>query len=125
MIRRNLLVLAATAIVTIGGPAAGQDTDQCRPVTLTSDDAGREIRHIDVHGDGASHGDMRIGTRRLLDEAGNEVGHRRWIGIALNAPPGEEERSEILTNIVFKLGDGQLHVQTLPGVPSTPPMLRY
>lgn len=111
---RHLPVPAATvAAFSIAGPAVAQDPAKCQPMTLMSDNVDRSIQHIDVHKDGGSRGDWRIGYRRLLDGDGNEIGYRRWVAVALNAPPGEKERSEIIANLILKLPDGQIHVQNL------------
>lgn len=107
---RSLLAAAVFALST--GLAMAQDPGKCQPMTLKSDDVEKAIHHVDVHEEGASRGDWRVGHRRLLDEDGNEVGYRRWVAVALDPPPGKGDRSEIIANIVLVLPDGRIHIQT-------------
>ena len=105
------VVFASTTLAICTSTALA--SQHCNPMTLTSDDTGRSVDYIDTATDGVSKGDMRIGTRRLLDESGEVVGYRRWLSIALDGPAGDGERSEVFSSLVISLSDGQIHLQTL------------
>jgi len=96
-------------------------------MTLASDNTGRSVEYVDVKEDGTGRGDMRIGTRRPLDEDGQVIGYRRWITIALDDPPDAGGKSEVFASLVLNLDDGQLHLQTLAdtsrGIHETEPSL--
>ncbi len=119
---------AALAAVTFALPIPSSLAGgACKPMTLTSDNTGRSVDYIDVKDDGTGRGDMRIGTRRLLDEDGQVVGYRRWIAIALDNPPDASSKSEVFASLVLNLDNGQLHLQTLAdtsrGIHETEPSL--
>ncbi len=107
----NAIAIAAAAFAWPMSP--GLAANACQPMTLTSDNTGRSVDYVDVAADGVNKGDVRIGTRRLLDEGGQVVGYRRWVTVALDDPADPDGKSEAFSSLVLNLPDGQLHVQTL------------
>jgi hypothetical protein len=121
-IHQPLRVLGlSTAILGLGTVApAAQTPDACAPFTVTSDGSQRTVEYFDIGNDGPGAGDMRIGRRALIDEAGNSVGHHRWVLVHLDPPPGSGERSESYGMHVLSLDDGQIHYQVLTEVVESP-----
>lgn len=120
MTNRRLCVLALScALVGNGAVAHAQATDACAPFTVVSGDE-RSVQHLDFGDDGPGPGDMRIGRRSLVDEAGNDRGHYRWVIIGLDASPEAGDLGESYGIHVMNLPDGQVHFQFLTEVVSAP-----
>ena len=122
MMNQTLRVLAlTTAILGFNTVAAGaQTSDACTPFTVMSDGSQRTVEYFDIGDEGPGAGDMRIGRRALINEAGDSVGYHRWVLIHLDAPPGPGERSESYGMHVLNLDDGQIHYQVLTEVVESP-----
>ncbi len=91
---RSLFAATLVAVFTTGTAATAQDPGACEPFTLVTAGGNRAVEFVDVGSDGPGPGDMRIGYRSFVDQAGNPAGHLRWITTVLNEPgddgtPGE------------------------------------
>lgn len=103
----------------VGNAAIAEATDACAPFTVMSGEE-RSVQHLDFGGDGPGPGDMRIGRRSLVDDAGSARGHYRWVIFGLDASPGADDLGESYGIHVMNLPDGQIHFQFLTGVVSAP-----
>ena len=110
----------STAVLGLNAVAAhSQTSDACAPFTVSAGDE-RSVEYVDHGNEGPGPGDLRIGRRALVDEAGNTVGYHRWVLINLDAPPGAGERSEYYGNHVLNLDEGQIYYQVLAQVVGPP-----
>jgi hypothetical protein len=122
MTHNQLLSGLAVSTVVLGFGAAGvhsQTSDACAPFTVMGGSE-RSVEYLDLGNDGPGSGDMRIGRRALVDEAGNSVGYHRWVIVNLDAPPGPGARSESYSTHVLNLADGQIYYQVLAEVTKPP-----
>ena len=101
----------STAVLGLNAVAAhSQTSDACAPFTVSAGDE-RSVEYVDHGNEGPGPGDLRIGRRALVDEAGNTVGYHRWVLISLDAPPGSGYGTHVLN-----LDDGQIHYHILSEV---------
>jgi hypothetical protein len=122
MTNNRVLRALAMSIAVLGlNPVAAhsQTTDACASFTVSAGDE-RSVEYLDQGAEGPSPGDLRVGRRTLVDEAGNPVGYHRWVHIILDAPPGAGERSENYGNHVLNLDEGQIYYQVLAEVVGPP-----
>ncbi len=113
------LALAASVLGLNAMAAHSQTTDACASFTVSAGDE-RSVEYLDEGAEGPSPGDLRIGRRALVDEAGDTVGYHRWVLINLDAPPGSGESSEYYGNHVLNLDEGQIYYQVLAEVVGPP-----
>jgi hypothetical protein len=109
------LALAASFLGLNAMAAHSQTTDACASFTVSAGDE-RSVEYLDQGAEGPSPGDLRIGRRALVDEAGNPVGHHRWVLMNLDASSGSGESSEYYGSHVLNLNDGQIYYQVLAEV---------
>lgn len=106
------VLLLSTAFLGLGTVAAhSQTATGCAPFTITSSQ--RTAHFLDLGDEGPGSGDVRIGHRALVDEAGNRVGDHRLIDIYLDTPPGSGEVGEAYMIHVVKLADGEIYYHSL------------
>ena len=109
----RVLVLS-TAFLGLDTVAVHSQTSAaCTPPTIMSDGSQRTVEYLDFGDDGPGAGDVRIGRRALVDEAGNSVGYHRWVLMTLDAPAGSDDRAESYGIHVLNLDDGQIYYQFL------------
>jgi hypothetical protein len=116
----NNRVLRALAVSTAGlalnaVAAHSQTTDACASFTVRAGDE-RSVEYLDQGNEGPDPGDLRVGRRALVDEAGNTVGYHRWVLTNLGVPPESGERSEYYGTHVLNLDNGQIYYQVLAEV---------
>jgi hypothetical protein len=109
------LALAASFLGLNAMAAHSQTTDACASFTVSAGDE-RSVEYLDQGAEGPSPGDLRIGRRALVDEAGNPVGHHRWVLMNLDPSSGSGESSEYYGSHVLNLNDGQIYYQVLAEV---------
>ena len=113
VLRVLALSTAVLAINTVAGHS--QTSDACASFTISAGDE-RSVEYLDQGDEGPGPGDLRIGRRALVDEAGNPVGYHRWVLMNLDAPSGSGELSEYYGSHVLDLEDGQIYYQVLAEV---------
>lgn len=91
----RVLLTGFFCLCSVSWAHALSDDAYCSPITLKGSSKDRKVSYVDAGEKGLSAGDMRIGSRSLLDETGTIVGKMRWIATVME--PGEEGAAGITT----------------------------
>ena len=112
---RVRVVALSGALLTFAASAGhAQTSEPCGPFTVTSPGQPFSVKYLDFGENGPSFGDMRIGHRDdVVNEAGDPVGHLRWIVISLDEPPGSDQQGERHLSLSLNLRGGQIHASAL------------
>lgn len=108
-----VLVLSTAFLGLDTAAPRSQTSGDCKPPTIMSDGSQRAVQYLDFGEEGPGAGDVRIGRRAVIDEAGNSLGYHRWVLVQLDPAPGSGERSESYGIHVLNLEDGQIYYQFL------------
>ncbi len=128
-ISSRVLLAALFSLLSTPWAHALSDDVYCSPITLKGSSKDRKVSYVDAGEKGLSAGDMRIGSRSLLDETGTIIGKMRWIATFME--PAEDGAAGISTatryfelpkGTVFAIGLHRIdHPFADAGVPSIGP----
>lgn len=97
-----ILATALASAVGISAVAQAEEAVSCAPFTLISDSWQRGFSGTDA----PQVGDVRAGTRRLVDEAGNELGLYAYSAVVVAVGEGGDDT--LLVTRTFSFADGSL-----------------
>ena len=109
----SVFALSSVIISLSASLSPGQAAQTCAPFSRTAGDE-RTVKYLDHGETGPGTGDIRIGRRSLVDDAGNLIGYHRWLLVHLDiVTPEGSELSEYFGDHVLSLDEGDIYYQVL------------